>query len=148
MRRSVTFAIGKRDLVICKRCGCPDLAWATSQRTGKHYLVKTYVASDDGRHRTLVANKMAFHNCDEYRKELEVVQQEQRLRKMQELHPKAVDPGSILADSFRHVYPFLGEQDRESFAQVIGEAASRIGEASRQVMDFQQQPSRYGKETR
>lgn len=67
-RRSNRIAIAHRAVTACKRCGCPDLAWHTSKRTGRPYLCQVLYSSRDAHGRIeAVMITSAAHNCEEYK---------------------------------------------------------------------------------
>lgn len=47
-----------RSTATCNRCGDAQVAWVTSKRTGKPYLVAAYRNGDE-----IVANRLGFHKC-------------------------------------------------------------------------------------
>lgn len=96
--RNAVVQISKRDLVSCKRCGCPDLAWV-KYKSGKSGLVETatqrplwrgYGPAPEG----LFALKFNYHNCQRY---TELKNEVERRATM--CHPKADNPAAILADA-------------------------------------------------
>jgi hypothetical protein len=55
---------------VCKRCGCDDVAWIQSKRTGKWYLAQGLFRDE---FKEISVNASRFHDCDEYRKSLVTV---------------------------------------------------------------------------
>jgi hypothetical protein len=109
--------ISPRDLRVCNRCGCPNLA-CVKYKSGKFGLVQTstsrpYWQGDSQAPQGLWAVKNAFHNCAEYtakqaahNAELAKYQAAIDDKKMRSewCHPKADNPEQILADAFVYLY--------------------------------------------
>lgn len=90
--------ISKRDIVSCKRCGCPDLTWVT-YKSGKHGLVQVAYnrplwRGDGPAPVGLYALKFNYHNCAEY-----LAGKADAERRTSQCHPKADKPREILADA-------------------------------------------------
>jgi hypothetical protein len=96
--RNAVKEISKKDLVTCKRCGCPDLAWV-QYKSGKWGLVDTAVQrplwrGDGPAPEGLFALKFNYHRCEEYTKLKAEIE-----RRASECHPKADNPAAIVADA-------------------------------------------------
>lgn len=92
--------ITKRDIVSCKRCGCPGLAWVKF-KSGKSGLVETAVQRPFWRGQGpapegLFALKFNYHNCEAYK-----ANKLESERRASMCHPKADNPAAILADAAR-----------------------------------------------
>lgn len=61
-------ALFEAPTVRCERCGDPQVAWAWSERKGKHYMVRAFEVNG-----IEMADRYDFHNCDAYRKVAQAV---------------------------------------------------------------------------
>ncbi len=100
--RNAIVPITKRDLVTCKRCGCPNLAWVKF-KSGKFGLVETACErplwrGDGPAPEGLWALKFNFHNCEQYLNLKADIE-----RRANECHPKADTPRDILVDASSHL---------------------------------------------
>lgn len=100
--RNAVVEISKHDLVTCKRCGCPDLAWVT-YKSGKHGLVETACSRPLWRGQGpapvgLFALKFNYHNCAEYTAQMEEIK-----RRSSQCHPKADKPREIISDAISYL---------------------------------------------
>lgn len=132
--RNAVVQISKRDLVTCKRCGCPDLAWVT-YKSGKRGLVKTagerpLWRGDGPAPEGLFALKFNYHNCAEYTAAIADAERRASL-----CHPKAENPKEILADAMKVI---IAEEVAIKFEQFIAGAGPHF-EAMEILLNAQSQ---------
>jgi len=116
--RNAVVPLTPRDLVRCKRCGCPDLAWVQF-KSGKWAPVQTACRRPLWRGQGpapegLFALKFNYHRCEEYR-----ALQAEIERRNSQCHPKADRPAEIVADA-------AGYLIRQMYANGAAEATTRI----------------------
>ncbi len=106
--------ITKRDLRVCNRCGCPDLA-LVQFKSGKWGLVQTAAQRPFWRGEgpapvALYALKFNYHRCDEY-----LATKHDAEKRASDCHPKADKPREIIADAMRVI---VTECIADKFAQL------------------------------
>ena len=127
--------ITKRDLRVCNRCGCPDLAWV-QYKSGKWGLVETAVQRPFWRGEGpapegLFALKFNYHRCDEY-----LASKRDAEKRASDCHPKADKPREIIADATKVIIALCVT---DKFAQLVAgkgplfEAMEILGKASSEV---------------
>lgn len=132
--RNAIKPITKRDLVSCKRCGCPNLA-RVKYASGKWGLVETSVErpfwrGDGAAPEGLWALKFNYHNCEKYLAD----NKEAELR-ANACHPKAHNPAEILADSFSAV---IANAVANGGLQQLTDESNPYHIATRIIMEAQQ----------
>lgn len=118
-------SITKRDLVSCKRCGCPDLAWVKF-KSGKSGLVETagtrpFWRGEGPAPEGLWALKFNYHRCETY-----TAAKEEAVRRSSFCHPKADKPREILTDAGRVI---IAEAAREGGLQRFADVNDPIFKA-------------------
>lgn len=93
-------SITPRDIVRCKRCNCPNLAWV-KYKSGKSGLVETatqrpFWKGNGPCPEGLYALKFNYHKCEDYINLCKEIERRNSL-----CHPKAENPAEILSDAMR-----------------------------------------------
>ena len=134
--RNAIQSITRRDLVTCKRCGCPDLAWVKF-KSGKSGLVKTagerpFWRGEGPAPEGLFALKFNFHRCDEYRTAIAQAEETRRIIESAP-HPNAANPGKILGNALAHLLVAHGPAAFSNLDHPVCQAAGILAEAASQV---------------